>query len=120
MKYAKAVVAIIVSAVGALITAVGPGGSLSDLNTNHWLVVIATVLGSGGLTWLVANIPGVLGGAAKAIVGFLSAGVASLVVATQAGGITTYELLVAFSAALVAGAGVYQVKNKGTISGRTG
>jgi hypothetical protein len=114
MTYAKAVVAIVVSALGALTVALGTGNNskLSSLDTKHWLLAIAAVLASGGLTALVSNLPGVAAGIAKAIVAFLSAGVASLIVALNDSHISQAEWLVAISAAVVAGAAVYEKANR--------
>jgi hypothetical protein len=112
MTIAKAVVAVVIAACGALITGLGPNGTLSGIDTLHWMLIVGTILGSGGLTWLVSNIHGVAGGIAKSIVAFLSAGLASLVVALQHGPtITQSAWIVAFSAAVAAGAAVYEQKN---------
>ena len=112
--YAKALLAVIVSLVGALVTALGtsPQQSLGSLDTKTWLITVASVLGSGGLVWLVQNIHGVAGGIAKAAISFLSAGVASLVVALNDNVISQAEYLTAFGAAVVATGLVYQVANK--------
>jgi hypothetical protein len=113
MTYFKAFLALVVSAAAALVTALGTGngGTLSSIDTTHWLIAIATVLGSGGIVALVANIQGVAGGIAKAIVAFLSGGVGSLVIATNDGHISQAELLTAFIAAVVATGFVYQGTN---------
>jgi hypothetical protein len=114
--YAKALLAIVFSTAGALVTALGtsPQQNLSHLSTTDWLLAAGTILGSGGLVWLTQNVPGVLGGAIKSIVAFLSAGVASLVVALSDNIITQGEWITAFSAAVVATGFVYQVANKPT------
>jgi hypothetical protein len=110
MTAAKAVVAILVSAVGALVTALGPGNnSLSQLDTKTWLVAVGSVLASGGLVWFTQNGP--WHPYIKTVIAFLSAGVASLVTALDDGVITQSEWLVAFSAAVVATGLVYQVSN---------
>lgn len=107
--FGKASLAVIVSAVGALVTALGPGNeNLGDLSTQTWLVAAGTVLGSGGLVWIVDNITGIAGGVAKAILAFLSAGVPSLVAAFDDGIVTQGEWLTAFSVAVVATGFVYQ------------
>lgn len=109
MDYAKALVAVVVSAVGALIVALGPGNNTLDgLSTQSWLIAAATVLGSGALVYLVQNIHGVAGAVAKAALAFLTAGVASLVVALDDAVVTQSEWLIAFSAAVVATGLVYQ------------
>lgn len=112
MENLKAIAAIVVSAAGALVVALGTGNTenLGDLGLRHWLLAIAAVLGSGGIVWFCENGPA--GPAIKAIVGFLSTGIASLVVALDDGLISQTEWLVAFSAA-VAGSGiVYQLQNR--------
>lgn len=112
MKYLKAVVTLVVSTAGALIVALGPGNnSLGQLDSKTWLIAIGTILGSGGIVWFTENIPGVAGGVIKTAVAFLSAGIASLVVALNDGIITQSEWLIAFSAAVAATGLVYQAKN---------
>jgi hypothetical protein len=64
------------------------------------------------LVWFAQNVPGVAGGAIKTVVAFLSAGVASLVVALDDSVVTQAEWLTAFSAAAVATGLVYQASNK--------
>lgn len=111
MTALKAVVAIVVSAAGALAVAIGPNGnSFSDLGTKDWLLVLATILGSGGLVWLTENGPWHT--YIKTVIAFLSAGVASLVTALDDGVITQAEWLIAFSAAVVATGLVFQASNK--------
>lgn len=113
MTILKALVAIVVSAAGALVVALGPGaGGIDALDWTHWLLAIGTVLGSGGVVWFTQNISGIAGGVIKAIVAFLSAGIASLVVALQDNVITQAEWLVAFVAAVTATGFVYQVSNR--------
>jgi hypothetical protein len=113
MNWLKAFLAVVVSAVGALVTALGtsPQQTLSHLGTATWLLAIGSVLGSGGLVYIVQNLPGIAGEVAKAIVAFLSAGVASLVVALNDNIITQAEWLTAFSAAVIATGLVYQGTN---------
>jgi hypothetical protein len=109
MTMLKAVAALIVSAVGALVTALGPDGSLANLDTKHWLLAIATVFGSGGAVWLCENGP--WHAYIKAVVAFLSGGIASLVIALNDNHITQSEWLIAFTAAVTAGVAVYQARN---------
>jgi hypothetical protein len=111
MTALKAVVAIVVSAAGALVVALGTGNNmgLGDLDTQHWLIAIATVLGSGGVVWLCENGPWHT--YIKAVVAFLSGGIASLVVALNDGHISQAEMLVAFVAAVTATGLVYQATN---------
>jgi hypothetical protein len=107
----KAIIAVVVSAVGALIAALagfGSDASIGDLDAKTWLIALGAVLASGGLTWWCENIRGVAGTVTKAIVAFLSAGVATLVVALDDKVITQAEYLTAFSAAVVATGFVYQ------------
>jgi hypothetical protein len=113
MTSLKAVVAIIISAVGALTVALGTGNnmSLSSLDTTHWLLIVGSILGSGGVVWFVENGPAHT--YIKAVVAFLSAGIASLVTALNDSHITQAEYLVAFVAAVTATGFVYQVKNAG-------
>lgn len=111
----KALAAIVVSAVGALITGLagfGSDASLGDLDAKTWLIAAGTVLGSGGMVVVVENIHGIAGGVMKAIIAFLTAGVASLVVALDDKVITQAEWLTAFSAAAVATGFVYQLTDK--------
>lgn len=110
MTAAKAVIAIIISAAGALVTALGPGSNMiGQLDATHWLLAVAAVLGSGGVVWFVENGPWHT--YIKAVVAFLSAGIASLVTALQDNNITQSEWIVAFIAAVTATGLVYQVSN---------
>jgi drug/metabolite transporter (DMT)-like permease len=111
MTALKAFIAIIVSAAGALTVALGTGNnaSLSNLDTTHWLLAVGTILGSGGIVWYSEN--GAAAPAIKAVVAFLSAGIASLVTALNDNHITQAEYLVAFVAAVTATGLVYQVRN---------
>lgn len=112
MKGLKAFVAIVISVAGALVTALGTGTtSIGDLSAKSWLLAAVAVLGSGGVVWYVENVQGYAGGVIKAGVGFLSAGIASLVVALDDNVITQAEWLTAFSVAVVATGLVYQAKN---------
>lgn len=107
----KAVVAILISAAGALTVALGTGnnGTLDSLDTTHWLLAVGTILGSGGVVWFAENGPSAP--AIKAVIAFLSAGIASLVTALNDNSITQAEWLVAFVAAVTATGLVYQVSN---------
>jgi hypothetical protein len=111
MNAAKAAVAIFVSLAGAIITALGtsPEQSFDTLSTLQWLVAIVTVLGSGGVVWYVENAPAHR--YIKTVVAFLSAGIASLVVALGDNVISQPEWLTAFVAAVVATGLVYQIPN---------
>jgi hypothetical protein len=81
MTAMKALMAILVSLAGALAVALGTGntGSLGSLDATHWLLAIASVLGSGGVVWFCENGP--WHPYIKTVVAFLSAGIASLVTA---------------------------------------
>lgn len=113
MTALKAFVAIIVSAAGALTVALGTGNNmgLGDIDTTHWLLAVGTILGSGGVVWYAENGPAAP--AIKAVIAFLSAGIASLVTALTDNHITQAEYLVAFVAAVTATGLVYQAKNAG-------
>lgn len=111
MKYLKALLAVGVSAVGALVVALGTGNTdFGDISEKSWLVALLAVLGSGGLVWLTQNGP--WAPAIKAVMGFLSAGVGSLVIALDDNVITRAEYLTAFSVAVVATGLVYQATNR--------
>lgn len=114
--YGKAIVAVLVAFVGSLIVATSVGDqSLGDLSTRDWAQAAGAALASGGLVWLVKNIPGVAGGVAKAVAAAATAGIASYLVATgadSAGGasVTSSEWLGILSVAIVATGFVYQEK----------
>ena len=111
MLYLKALAAVVVSALGALVVALGTGATdFGDISTQQWLIAAGAVLGSGGLVWLTENGP--YAPAIKAIMAFLSAGVASLVLALEDGVLTRAEQLTAVSAAVVATGFVFQLANK--------
>ncbi len=106
--YPKALLAIVVSVLGALVVALGTGATdFGDIDTQTWLIAVGAVLGSGGLVWFTENGPAAP--YIKAVVAFLSAGVSSLVVALDDHVLTRAEQLTAFSAAIVATGLVYQL-----------
>ena len=108
-QYLKAFAAIIVSALGALVVALGTGATdFGDISTKQWLIALLAVLGSGGLVWLTENGPAAK--AIKAIIAFLSAGVGSLIIGLDDDVLTNAEKLTALSAAIVATGFVYQLK----------
>ena len=110
MQYAKAILAVLISAGGALVVALGTGNnSFSSIDTLHWLLAAGTVLGSGGLVWFTENTAAAP--IIKAVVAFLSAGIGSLVVALNDNVITQAEWITAFTAAVTATGFVYQVAN---------
>ena len=109
--YPKALAAIVVSAVGALVVALGTGATdFDDISTQQWLIAAGVVLGSGGMVWLTENGPAAP--AIKAVVAFLSAGIASLVIGLDDDILTRAEQLTAFAAAVVATGFVYQLSGK--------
>jgi len=111
VPYLKALAAIVVSAAGALVVALGTGNTdFGDISTQQWLIAGAAVLGSGGMVWLTENGPAAP--AIKAVMAFLSAGVSSLVLALDDNHLTRAEELTAFAAAVVATGFVYQLQNK--------
>ena len=106
--YPKAILAVVVAAVGALVVALGTGVTdFDDIDGKTWLVAALAVLGSGGMVWFTQNGPAAP--TIKAIVAFLSAGIASLVVALDDDVLTRAEQLTAFAAAVVATGFVYQL-----------
>ncbi len=112
--YAKTAVALVVAAVGALLTALGPGDmSLGDLSTKSWIEALIAVVGSAAAVHLVDNFTGTAGGIAKAVSAALTAGLGALLVAmadeSAAGAnITQSEWLGVFLTAVLATGFVYQ------------
>lgn len=112
MPYAKALAAVVVSALGALVVALGTGATdFSDIDTQSWLIAGGAVLASGGMVWFTQNVAGVAGGIIKAVIGGLTAAVASLTVALDDDVLTRAEQLTALSAFVVGLGIVYQVAN---------
>lgn len=110
MQYAKAIIAVIVSAAGALVVALGSGNtSVSNLDAKTWLIALVAVLGSGGLVWFTQNGP--WHAYIKTVIAFLTAGIASLIVALDDDIINQSEWLTAFIAAVLATGLVYQFAN---------
>lgn len=111
MTVIKAVLAIVVSALGAVTIALGTGNTdIGDIDTKSWLVAALAVIGSGGVVWLTENGPAAP--AIKAVMAFLSAGLGALVLALDDNVISQAEWLTAFSAAIVATGFVYQIRNE--------
>lgn len=111
MNYLKALVAVGVSALGALVVALGTGATdIGDIDAQSWLIAALAVLGSGGLVWLTENGP--YHAYIKSVMAFLSAGIGSLVLALDDNVVSQAELLTAASAAIVATGFVYQAANK--------
>lgn len=110
MNVVKAVLAVVVSGIGAVIVALGTGATdVGDISTQNWLIALLAVLGSGGLVWLAENGPA--GPAIKSIMAFLTAGVGALVIALDDNVVTQAEALTALSAAIVATGLVFQATN---------
>lgn len=108
--YVKAIAATVVAALAALAVALGTGQTdFGDIDTKSWLVAALAVLGSGGIVWLTENGPAAP--AIKAVMAFLSAGIASLVLALDDDVLSRAEQLTAVAAAVVATGFVYQLKN---------
>jgi len=108
MGVLKALTAIAVSGIGALVLALGTvsSGNIGDLSGQAWLVAALAVLGSGGMVWLVENTTAAP--VAKAVLAILTAGIASLVVALDDGIVSQTEFLTAASVAIIASGFVYQ------------
>lgn len=110
MTIVKALLTALVAGIGALVSAAG-NGTLSAIDTKHWLLAALAVLGSSGLVWWCENGPWHT--YIKTVVAFLSAGIGSLVLALNDNVITQAEWLTAFSVAVAATGLVFQVKNVG-------
>jgi hypothetical protein len=110
MNALKAVAAIVVSAAGALVVALGTGQTdFEDISAQQWLIAAGAVLASGGVVWWSENGPAAP--AVKAVVAFLSAGIGSLVIALEDNVLSRAEQLTAFAVAVGALTAVYQLKN---------
>lgn len=108
--YLKAATAVVVSAIGALVVALGTGATdFADISTESWLIAIGAVLASGGLVWFTENGPAAP--IIKAVMGGLTAGVASLTVALDDDVLTRAEQLSALGAFIVGLGFVYQLPN---------
>lgn len=106
--YPKALAAVVVAALGALAVALGTGNTdFGDISGKSWLIAAIAVLGSGGMVWFTENGPAAP--AVKAIVGFLTAGFGSLVIALDDDVLTRAEQVTALAAAVVATGFVYQL-----------
>jgi hypothetical protein len=110
--YIKAVIALAMAILAALVTALGTGNTdFSDIDLQTWLIALGTVLASGALTYLVQNIQGVAGGIIKAVVAAFGAAIASLVTSLDDRVLSTVEQVTAISAFVGALALVYQIPN---------
>lgn len=111
MLYAKALAAVVVSALGALVVALGTGATdFGDISAQGWLIAGGAVLASGGMVWLTENGPAAP--YIKAVMGGLTASVAALTLALDDHVLTRAEQLTALSAFIVGLGIVYQVANK--------
>lgn len=105
--YPKAFLAVLMSALGALVVALGTGNTdFGDISTTSWLIAVLSILGSGGFVWLAENGPAAP--VIKAILAFLTAGIGSVVIALDDNVLTRAEQLTAFAAAVAATGLVYQ------------
>lgn len=108
-SYAKAGLAILIAAGGAIIQALGTGGgTFSSVDARHWVLAAVAVLGSGAVVALVENSthPYI-----KAVVAGLTAGFAAAAIALNDNHISQAEWVTIAMAAVVAYAGVYQIRN---------
>lgn len=105
----KALVALVVAVLAALGTAVG-SGSLGDLSTADWVQTIVLILGGSAVVGVLENVPGVFGGAVKAIVGAALAGLVAWQVAFENDHVISQgEWLAIAIAVITALSAVYQV-----------
>ena len=105
--YVKAILAIVISFVGAIAAVLVGDESLSALDVSDWFVIALATLGSGGLVYLVSK-----AAAAKAIVGALTASLTALSAAVASDQIiTSSEWVAALLAGLVSLGAVYQIPN---------
>lgn len=105
--YPKAILAVVVSALGALVVALGAGDTdFGDIDLKTALIAAVAVLGSGGMVFLTQNGPAAP--YIKALIAFLTAGFGSLVVALDDDHLSRAEQLTALAAAIVATGFVYQ------------
>lgn len=108
MPYIKAFAAIVVSAAGALVVALGTGNTdFGDISTQGWLIAAGAVLVSGGFVWFTENGPAAP--YIKALIGGLTAAVATATLALDDNVFTRAEQLTAFAAFVVGLGIVYQV-----------
>lgn len=108
---AKALVALVGIAIAAVAQVLG-NGTFGSLDTGDYLYVIGAIVGSGALVYLGENVPGVLGGAIKALVA--GGGAAVTLLATAYAGdavISQGEYLTAAAGAIAVLVGTYQVDN---------
>lgn len=101
----------LIALIGTAIFAIGSAlQSDGELDTGDWLLIAAAILGSGALTYIATNVPGVYGGAIKSLVAGASAFVASLIAAYQPDSLlSSSEFLLAAAAALTVLVGTYEI-----------
>ena len=110
--YIKAIIALAMAVLSALVTALGTGNTaFEDIDLQTWLIALGTVLASGALVYLVENIEGVAGGIIKAVIGAFGAAIAALVTSLDDHVLSTVEQVTAISAFVGALALVYQIPN---------
>lgn len=110
-QYVKAIAALVVSVLTAIVAAVG-NGSLDDLDGNAWVKIALVVVGGTGATWFVENVPGLAGGVIKAVLGTATAALTAWTVAYENDGVVSQgEWLTIIAAALTALTAVYQLRN---------
>jgi GT2 family glycosyltransferase len=95
MTIAKAIVAALVALGASLVVALDD----DTVTSQEWLTAVLAILGSAGVVWYVSNGPG--SQYAKAIVGSLTAGITTLLVALEDNIITHQEWVKTFVAAIV-------------------
>jgi len=105
--FPKALLAVVVSALGAIVVSLGAGDTdFGDIDAKTALIAAIAVLGSGGMVWLTQNGPAAP--YIKAVIAFLSAGMASAVIGLDDDHLSRAEQLTALSAAIIATGFVYQ------------
>jgi len=109
--YIKAIATLVATGLTALATAVG-NGKLDDIDGQGWVKLALVVLGSTAAVWFAENVPGVLGGAIKAVLAGATAFLTALTAAYENDAVISQgEWLTAFGAALIALTAVYQLRN---------
>ncbi len=109
--YAKAIVALVVAVLTAIVAGVG-NGDIGDLGTYDWIKIALLVLGGTAATWFAQNVTGLAGGIIKAFLAAGTAGLTALAVGFENDNVWSQgELLTAVAASLVALTLTYQVPN---------
>lgn len=110
MTIAKAIAAALVALGASLVTALDD----DHISSQEWLTALLAVLGSAGVVWYVSNGPG--SQYAKAVVGAISAGATTLIVALEDNVVTHQEWVKAFVATVVGLGLVAAVPNRATVA----